>query len=174
MEAAARFQRTAGQASRRLNRQELAWLAILHGWPRLLQSELQRNPSVHVLDQGPVYLMSELRESGPTYLRDRSAEQSWQALYAGWARLLDAVVYLDAPDAVLTERIRARGKTHIMKHEPDETIGKFLHAFRATYSCILSALSAQNSALHVISFDTSRQSPEQITGALVSAFRLTA
>lgn len=172
LQTAMSFGRLPARESRRPNRQEIAWLSILHGWPKLLQSQDKSNCRVCVLDQGPIYLLSELRESGPTYLKRQSADKAWQRLYAGWASVLDTVIYLDAPDAVLAERIRARGKAHIMKEEADDMVFKFIHGFRSSYECVLSALRVYNTALRILTFDTSRATSDEIADTVVNVFGL--
>ena len=51
----------------------------------LVFSLTQRNRSddnkVIILDQGPVYLLAEMRLFGPEYLRQKDAERFWQDLY---------------------------------------------------------------------------------------------
>ena len=60
--------------SRKLTRREFAWLSILNGWPDVLQKELKNNKTI-ILDQGPVYLLTEISEFGPEYLRRQKAEK---------------------------------------------------------------------------------------------------
>ena len=40
-------------------------------------------------------------------------------------QVLDVVVWLDAPDACLLQRIRTRDKDHVVKNESTETVSKF-------------------------------------------------
>ncbi len=164
--------RRPGSSSRRLTRREFAWLSILHGWPALLQRQWERDHQLTVLDQGPVYLLTELCEFGPQYLRNQPPDRDWQALYANWAALLDAIVWLDAPDRVLARRINGREKAHLVKAKPAKTVFHFLHSFRAGYQCTISRLSAGNPGLQLLQFDTERQTPDQIAGQLVAAFGL--
>lgn len=158
--------------SRGLTRREFAWLSILNGWPRLLHRELGTHHKTIVLDQGPVYLFTEIYESGPDYLRNGGHGKALQALYAGWAAMLDAIVWLDASNEVLAGRIRGRHKAHIVKDKTAETTFAFLDRFRSGYARTLSLLTAHRSDIRVLSFDTSQESPEQITDELLAAFGL--
>src|SRR5205823_794293 len=52
---------------------------------------------------------------------------------ARWARLLDLIVLVDAPDPVLTYRLRTRTKAHPLKHSPDGVIHAFTARFRTAF-----------------------------------------
>jgi len=151
---------------RQLNRREFAWLTILSGWPTALQKELKKNNSIVVLDQGPVYLLSEISELGPEYLRKPAAALLWRDLYSRWAKILDIVVWLDAEDHDLIERIRSRDKEHEVKNESAETISRFLERYRIAYRRTISSLLANCPEIKILRFDTSRISPEEMANQL--------
>jgi thymidylate kinase len=155
--------------SRRLTRREFAWLSILHGWPDVLQKEL-KDHKIIILDQGPVYLMTETCEFGPEYLREQKAENLRRDLYARWAGTLDTIVWLDAPDTDLLKRIRNRDKGHAVKNESVETTFEFLARFRKAYERIISNLTTHHRNLKVLRFDTSQRSPEEIVNQLLLEF----
>ena len=87
--------------SRPFSRREFAWMSIMVGWPTLLQKQIRTCPLVIILDQGPVYLLAEMREFGPDFIRAPKAEKFWQEVFTRWAQTLDMIVWLDAADAVL-------------------------------------------------------------------------
>jgi len=142
-----------------LSRQELAWMAILRGWPALLQKSDSR---VTVLDQGPVYLLTELREFGPVSLQTSAAEALWRDLSACWSQTLSLIVWLDADDADLLERIRAREKAHIVKDASDEETLSFLNRYRAAYEHVMADL-----RVPVLRFNSSCMTTEQIAEHLL-------
>jgi deoxyadenosine/deoxycytidine kinase len=146
----------------RLNRRELAWLAILRGWPRRLQREKRKNEKVIVLDQGPIYLLAETKELGPKCLKGQRAERFWEKVYKRWGAMLDLVICLDAKNACLQERIQARTKGHVVKNEPWPKVFKFLDSYRAAYHHILKRLEADGGGPRIIKFDTSQEQPEDI------------
>jgi hypothetical protein len=154
-------------SNRKLTRRELAWLAILSGWPALLQKELKTKRGVIVLDQGPVYLLAELRLSGPDFLRWESAGSFWRANFCQWAAVLGAIVWLDAPDQCLLQRIRTREKDHMVKDQSDQVALEVLRRYRKMYEQILSELQARRRGIQVLRFDTSGQTPEEIAGRLL-------
>lgn len=155
-----------------IHRREFAWLTILLGWPGILQKRL-KNDQVILLDQGPVYLMTELTEFGAESLRNQAAEKMWQRIYNRWTNTLDGIVWLDAADSDLLNRIRRRDKEHVVKNESDETTLAFLNRYRKAYARIISNWSANRPALKIIRFDTSRKSPEEIASQLLFEFNST-
>jgi len=157
---------------RQFSRREFAWLTILNGWPAVLQKELKKNNNIILLDQGPVYLLSEMSEFGPDSLKNKQAEHMWQTWYRQWASILDAIVWLDAADECLLERIRNREKEHIVKAESVRVIFEFLGRYRNSYEHTLSRLTADRSDLKVLRFDTTRQAPGVIADQLWADFDL--
>ncbi len=149
-----------------LHRREFAWLTILRGWPRVLQKE-SHDHQVIVLDQGPIYLLAELREFGPQSLRTQAAETMWQGIFQRWTNVLDLVIWLDATDADLMLRIRKRDKGHIVKKESDETTLTFLTRYRKAYEQIIARLADQSSNLKILRFDTSQKSAEEVASQLL-------
>jgi deoxyadenosine/deoxycytidine kinase len=158
--------------SRQLTRREFAWMIILNGWSSILQKEREINPQVIVLDQGPVYLLAEMMEFGPDYLRAGKTEELWQDLYRRWASTLDMIVWLDAADANLLDRIRTREQEHVVKNESESKMVEFLERYRKAYDLIVSALCAQNTNLRLIKFNTSRQSTKEIAEQLLDELGL--
>jgi len=154
--------------SRKLTRREFAWLSILNGWSDILQKVAENK--IVILDQGPVFLLTETREFGPEYLRNENADFLWQGLSSRWGNTLDMIVWLDAPDTSLMTRIRNRGKEHVIKNESDETIHAFLARYRKAYERTISKLSANHSDLKILRFDTSQTSAEEIVCRLLFEF----
>lgn len=154
--------------SRQLTRREFAWMSILVGWPSLLRRESRDGNKVIILDQGPVYLLAEMRLFGPEYLRQRVAEDFWQDLFDRWRTTLHMVIWLDAPNAVLLDRIRSRQQEHIVKTEPAMAVYEFLDRYRVEYEFILSVLTAKKTDLKVLRFDTGNQRVQEIENRCLS------
>jgi shikimate kinase len=158
--------------SRRVTAREFAWLCILNGWPGLLQNDWASRHHSIVLDQGPIYLFSELRESGPQHVQTKLSNGTWQTMYDRWATTLDAIVWLDAPDAILVQRIRGREKVHLVKEQSDNAVVGFLHSFRSAYDHTISLLAARNPSLTILRFDTSMRTAGELACDLVAALHL--
>jgi shikimate kinase len=156
-------------SSRKLTRREFAWLSILNGWPEELQKELEYNKII-VLDQGPVYLLAEIREFGPAFLKIEEAEKMWRDLYSRWADRLDMIVWLDAQDIDLMKRIRNRDKGHLVKNQSVEVTLEFLACYRRAYERTISNLLANNPDLKILRFDTSQKSAEETACQLLIEF----
>jgi shikimate kinase len=156
----------------RLRRREIAWLTILNGWHMVLQQELKKNNDIILLDQGPVYLLSEISGFGPDCLKEEGMEQIWRIWYRQWAAILDAVVWLDAADEDLLKRIQNREKEHIVKDESAQVIFAFLERYRNVYEHTLSRLTANRSDLKVFRFDTTRQTPQRVADQILAEFDL--
>jgi len=155
--------------SRKLTRREFAWLAILRGWPALLRREAKNNKTI-ILDQGPVYLLTETSRFGPEYLRRRKAEKMWADLFSRWAGTLDTIIWLDANDADLLKRIRSRDKGHVVKNESADATFEFLADYRKAYEQVISRLVTFQPELRILRFDTSKLSIEEIANQLIPEF----
>jgi len=154
--------------SRQLSRREFAWMTILNGWPALIDAESNHGHKLIVLDQGPVYLLAEMQLFGPVYLRQRAAASLWQDLCSRWSTALRMVVWLDAPDDVLLDRIRTRQQDHLVKTQPADKGYEFLDRYRTEYERLLTVLTAKIEGLRVLRFDTGRQKPQDIVNRFLS------
>jgi deoxyadenosine/deoxycytidine kinase len=154
--------------SRQLTRREFAWMTILSGWSDLLRRGSNSDNKVVILDQGPIYLLAEMRLFGPEYLKQKTAEKLWQDLYECWRATLHTVVWLDAANDVLLNRIRNRRQEHVMKTQPATVVYEFLGRYRTEYEFIISALTAKVVGPKVLQFDTERQQPTDIMNQFLS------
>jgi hypothetical protein len=159
--------------SRQLSQREFAWLTILEGWPFILQKDVKQIQQSMIMDQGPVYLLAELREFGPEFLMSEKAEKFWQKIYCRWASTLDFIVWLDAEDTYLMERINLRAKKHLVKHEPEPVVLDFLVRFRRAYENVVSMLGNCTNGPRVLRFNTHELRPEEIVTHLLSEIGLT-
>lgn len=94
-----------------------------------------------VLDEGPVFALSWMEVFYPR--REGPRRAAWRRrVLARWARLLDLVVLVDAPDPVLSYRLRTRTKSHPLKHSPDAVIHAFTARFRTAFTHVGAELRA--------------------------------
>ena len=94
-----------------------------------------------VLDEGPVFALSWMEVFYPR--REGPRRAAWRRrVLARWARLLDLIVLVDAPDPVLTYRLRTRAKAHPLKHSPDAVIHAFTARFRTAFNHVGAELRA--------------------------------
>lgn len=161
------------QNGRKLTRREFVWLSILNGWPSLLKKELKGNKII-LLDQGPIFLLTDTSEFGPACLRSPKADIFWHSLFSRWAALLDTIVWLDLSDADLLERIRSRDKDHPVKNKSIEITFEFLARFRKGYTRVISNMSVHCPDLKILYFDTSQKTPQEIADQLLLEFGIAA
>lgn len=95
---------------------------------------------VIILDEGPVFALSWL-EVFFSRNGDRVPASWRRRVVAEWARLLDVVVFIDASDITLANRIRTREKPHMVKGLPDEEIFGFSAGFRRAFERAIGELS---------------------------------
>ncbi len=139
---------------RRFGGEGLRALTYLRALPRIL--EANSSDGVVVFDQGPIFLLTR-----PPTLDERLTGWHTRAL-ATWDALLDVIVVLDAPDAVLIDRINTRSKEHRVKGSYAGTAAAFLAQSRAVYDAAIGGLGQHASNATILRFDTSRHSPAEV------------
>lgn len=142
--------------------QEAGLVVRLNALSRLLGRESSGRDRFLLLDEGTVFALAKLRVFGRAGGGEHLARMAER-----WARTLDAVVWLDAPDEVLARRIRAREKPHRMKACSDEEISAFLSRYRRAYERVVAELCARR-RLRVIRVSTDAGTPEQIAERVLS------
>lgn len=142
--------------------EQIRMMMYLQALPRILAGADSTGTRIIVFDQGPVYFLTRpsLRNVRLTAWRDR--------MFTTWASLLDLVVYLDAPDPVLGERINSRGKWHALKGVRSETALEVLTTSRSAYEEAMSKLEAHGRGPRLLQFDTSRQPAGEIGDEILS------
>lgn len=124
-----------------LESKELICLDTLH---QLVVRESAKGIPLLILDQGPVYTLTYLWLRGHESIRNGCFTGWWKNSYTKWARTLQAIIWLDAPDDVLMHRIRTREKSHEVKDFSDQAIQKFMHGYRGAYEDVIATLTAHN------------------------------
>jgi len=137
---------------------QFVWMITLTGWHHLLR-EPESTGKILLLDQGPIFLMTDLSEFGPDCFQSKNMQAWWAGAYKHWANTIDLVVWLDAPDSVLINRINSRTKQHVVKNKPPCEILNFQSLSRQALNQTILKLSAFNEYLKILRFDTSQVSP---------------
>lgn len=99
---------------------------------------------VILLDEGPVFSLARLSVFQQANQSEGRLADAWHGELDRWSGLLDFVVWTDAPDAVLAERIRSRLKRHQIKGGSDAEVAVFLERYRQAYREILGSLTTGN------------------------------
>ncbi len=155
-----------------LSLHELRCMITLSGWHRLCQRNAARHRKVLLLDQAAVFMMVELYEFGPESLRSQTAEKWWREVYAKWASTLDLIVWLDASNTTLRERIRSRRRWHLVKDKSESETFEFLERYRKGYERVISTLTANSGRPRVLRIDTGQESTHQTINMMMREFGL--
>jgi hypothetical protein len=156
------------RSGRSLTWEEIKYIVYLRGWPRLIRQQSSNDGTVILLDHGPVFKMATLNAFGPERLKNRDLENWWRNMFSQWAGTLDLVIWLDAPDTILMERINNRDQRHAVKEKSEQEVSNFLDCYRSSYEYILTKLKV-NGKPNLLQFDTSQASIEQIANQLLVA-----
>jgi hypothetical protein len=149
-----------------LSEKELRSLNYVVGWAEGLEAAAHAG-TLAVFDHGPIFRLARLRAFGPRLVASAAFERWAEASVARWARLLDAVVWLDAPDALLAARIDGRAERHRMQGRAVCEAEHFLARYRTAYDGLLAELAAAG-APAPIRVDTSREPPDAIAERLLA------
>ena len=150
---------------------ELRSLDYVVGWAEGVE-RLPRGGTIAAFDHGPIFRIARLRAFGPPLVRGAAFRRWSEAAVRRWAKLLDAVVWLDAPDALLAGRIDARDERHRMKGGEAEQTQRFLARYREAYDALIAELVAAGGP-RPIPVDTSREAPDAIAARLLAELGIT-
>jgi shikimate kinase len=149
-------------------REEIAWMIILNGWHHLLMRLAWKQKKIVILDQGPVFFLYWLDGFGPEILQGHNAQKWLCKVINNWATTIDGVIWLDAPNSVLIDRIRKREKPHLIKNQMDQTISVFLDDCRRAIEKVLLDFSSENKVPVVLCLDSSQVSKGQLVQKIFS------
>ena len=146
---------------RQWSRELVVMMAYLRALPRVLDGPHGPRTDALVFDQGPLYTLCRpaLRDPRLTGWRDETL--------ALWRDRLHTVAWLDAPDAVLAQRIDTRGKEHRLKHG-GPAVAAALQQDREVYEAALARL---DGGPRVLRLDTGRTTPDAIVDDLLAMIR---
>lgn len=117
---------------------EIAQMIRLGALRHVVEAEASKH-RVIILDEGPVFALSWL-----DMFFARNGDQvpaAWRRrVIEDWAKLLDVVVFIDATDITLANRIRTRDKPHMVKDLSDAEIFGFSAGFRRAFERAIAEL----------------------------------
>lgn len=149
---------------------EMRSMAYLTGWQQVLRRRPPSGDMVTVLDHGPIFRLAMLREFGPE-ITESQTYASWEnTILNEWAATLHLVVWLDAPDSTLLERVNSRDLKHRMKERPEQEVYEFLARYRRAYEQIIAAMTADGPT--VLRVNSHRQSVDEIADSVLNTLKL--
>ena len=160
---------TSKRNGRRFTWEEVKAFVYVNGWHQVLKRGAARNLTAILLDHGPVFQLASLKEFGPEILKERVFDTWWDKILKQWALTLDILIWLDAPDRILLDRINSRAQRHVVKARQEKEAYEFLARYRRAYEEIIAKLTAKGDP-RLLLFDTSQKSLEDIVEALLAVF----
>lgn len=157
--------------NRRLTWNETKAIVYLNGGEYLINQLISRNGTIILLDQGPIFQLVTLNAFGPDSLKTQGFEHWWKRMYQKWASFLDIVIWLDAPEHVLKERINNREKRHIIKNSNERERSNFLAGYRLAFEQIIDNLRF-NGRPKLLRYNTNQVSIEEIVDEVHNSINL--
>jgi hypothetical protein len=141
----------------------------LRTFPQAIARAAAERPGIILLDEGPVFSLARLSVFQRASQGGGRPAAQWHAELTRWSRLLDGVIWIDAADNVLAERIRTRRKEHTVKSGTDPEVIDFLNRYRVAYREILGALAASG-RVRVVEIDTTVVTTERLADRVIAEF----
>jgi hypothetical protein len=157
--------------SRWFNLQETRLLFYLGTWLPYLQRKAKKENIIIILDPGPVYWLSALREFGPDIVRSPFFLFWWREALVLWAGALSLLIYLDAPNELLLERILSRAEWHEAKQQTKNDALNYFSRYRK-WNDFLTQLMNRYGNLDVYKFQTHKWPTRVIVDKLVTHINL--
>jgi len=155
--------------SRWFNWRETRSMVYLKAGLHVFGQEALNNEVVTVLDHGPIYRLATLREFGPELTTSQPYTRWWANLFRQWAATLDMIIWLDAPNAILLDRIRGRDHWHVIKEKCEREAYEFLTRYRTALERLI-VRSVTDHQVALLRFDTSQKSADQIVDEVLATF----
>jgi thymidylate kinase len=153
-------------------REEANHIVRLHTLSWWLSRESSKGYKTLPLVEGAVYVLAWLYAFGHHGARSRCMEGWWRAALQRWAATLDVIIWLDAPDAVLAQRIRTRNGLHPYAGWADQPLYEFFARWRAGYQYVVSQL-AEARGPKVMTFATDQEPPDRIADRILTSLNAT-
>lgn len=152
---------------RRFDEHELKQVVRMRAFGRRLQRSMEFKSSAVFLDEGVVFALAKLRADIGAANMSRSMRRWEEKMLERWSQILDLVIWIDAPNQVLLDRIRTRPKRHRMKDEPAERVYSFLENYRDAYRFVLSELQSRGKT-RVLQIGSGETEPAEIAGVILN------
>lgn len=140
---------------------ELKLVVYVMEWSRRLARNPEYGDGQTLIDQGPVYALARLNSADRALAGTQPSGRWWERAVTTWASALDVIIWLDAPNEVLLQRVKSREQDHEIKEAGEASATAFLDRYRRAYETVVAALEHQGGP-RVLRYDTSRQSADQI------------
>ena len=150
--------------------EEIKDLVFLKGWHHAFRRQAA-NGSITLVENSPIFKLTRLHAFGPENMRGQSFDRWWASMLKQWGNTVGMVIWLDAPDEILIERVHARGRWHRIMGMSGKEANEFLARYRQSYERIIPAFTA-NCGARLIRLDTHRESLGQMRDKVLAAYDL--
>jgi thymidylate kinase len=147
--------------SPRISWPELKLLVYVTRWQLVLRRRKPLAAAALLFDQGPIYALVRLKAERKPFTTRRAFERWREEMLASWASELTSLIFLDAPDAVLWNRINERPQGHREKGEEAKAGLRFIARYRGSFEDVLKKVE-EFGGPQVLRFDTSVATAAQI------------
>ena len=143
---------------RGLLRKEMKRILYLTTLYRVLEEARRTDETAFVLDEGPVYMLSRMRFFAEGRVESHNLERWWRMALERWAAAIKVIVWLDADNGILAQRIRRRGEPYPSvfmsgREASDRPLFQFLTRYRGIYHRVIGEMLALGTVA-VLRFDT--------------------
>lgn len=147
--------------------EELKLIEYVETWIPHLHKQVIAAQSRVLLDPGSVYWLTALRYFGPEFTKGEEFEQWWNKMLLHWADVLEMIVWIDAPEDILYDRVLARNDWHEAKKQTHDEALKIFRLLREGYEETVRAMEIQGGP-KIIRFRSDKSPPEEILHGVLS------
>lgn len=141
----------------------LVRLRVLH---RMIRSHPDMTSASLIFDQGPIFCQTFLLTVGSSFC-PRDCLKTWiDRNVPEWANMLKGIVWLDALDSTLVDRVCRREKRHSLKRRKDDERREFMVGYRSSYNTLISAY--QRAGVPVLRISTEDDTVDVTTDRIAS------
>lgn len=133
-----------------------------------LAREARSGSRAIILDEGPLFSLARLTVFQNADRGHGALTREWRAELTRWTSELDVVVWLDAPDKVLSERIRGRDKQHPVKDGTEDEVTEFLGRFRSAYQGLMDRVRAAG-RVRIVQIQTNEDTTDHMAEITLAA-----
>ncbi len=143
-------------------------MAYLRAWHEPARRLSANDGRLVIMDQGPVFRLAFLQAFGCAITGSSAFRDWWERSCAQWMETLKVVIWLDAPDALLIERVRERDLSHAIKKKSDAEARAFLARYRQAFESVIQRFETVVGPV-VLRFDTEREPLDTIVNHVLEA-----